>query len=130
MRAKDVTLRSIQWLDRPQLQRAAFHLIAGPKGCGKGTWTARVVANMTTGAYGTKRNALIVSTEDSASIDVAPRLTAAGADLARVEIVLDHFELPGDLHLLHQLAGDVGNVGVLIIDPLSNHMRDKDSNAE
>lgn len=130
IRADQVAMRSIQWLDRPQIQRAAFHLIAGAKGCGKGTWSARVVASMTTGVYGDPRNVLIVSTEDSASIDVTPRLKAAGADLSRVEIVVDHFGLPHDLHLLQQLATDVGDVGVLIVDPLSNHMGTQDSNAE
>src|SRR3954471_1462475 len=74
----DVEMKSIEWLHRPLLQGAAFHLVACPKGVGKGTWLAHVTAAMTTGTYGAARNVLILSSEDSASIDLKPRLVAAG----------------------------------------------------
>ncbi len=128
--ADSVTMRSIRWLDRPHLQRAAFHLVAGPKGCGKGTWTARTIANLTQGAYGEARDAMIVSTEDSIEIDIVPRLTAAGADLSRVHLVTDEFLLPQDLRRLWMAANERGNIGILVIDPLSAHMAAADANAE
>src|SRR5437764_1126036 len=45
----DVTMRSIEWIDRPLFQRGAFHLLAGKKGCGKGTYTAGLAARATRG---------------------------------------------------------------------------------
>ena len=118
----DIEMKSIVWLDRPHLQASAFHLIAGPKGVGKGTWLARVAAHMTRGLYGEPRSVLIVSSEDSASIDLKPRLVAAEADTGRIKLVVDPFVLPADLDRLRDLARDVGNVGLIIIDPVGNHL--------
>ncbi len=128
--ADTVTMKSIRWLDRPHLQRAAFHLVAGPKGCGKGTWTARTIASLTRGVYGDPQDALIVSTEDSIEIDIVPRLRAADADLSRVHLVTEEFALPQDLRRLWLLAHEKANIGILVIDPLSAHMAAADSNAE
>src|SRR5213593_1743338 len=87
-------MRPIEWLDKPFLQRSAFQLIAGPKGVGKGTWISRVTAGMTQGAYGQPRNVLLVSSEDSAAIDIRPRLKAAQGDDSRVYLVRSGFALP------------------------------------
>ena len=128
--ASDVEMRSIEWLDKPLLQGSAFHLLAGAKGVGKGTLVARIAAGMTRGVYGPARNVLMVSSEDSDSIDTVPRLVAAGADLARVHLVRDHLVLPRDLYRLEDKAREIGNVGQVVIDPLSNHIGDTDTNAE
>ncbi len=130
VRAANVKMKSIAWLEWPLLQGLAFQVVAGPKGVGKGTWIAAMIAKMTTGGYGVARDVLIVSTEDSAAIDLAPRLTAARADLARVHIIIDPFVLPADLDRLRALALDIGNIGLLIIDPLSNHMGGADTDKE
>ena len=78
-------LEEIEWIDAPLVQGSAFTLICGPKGCGKGTYIAKVAAKMTRGILGAPRKVVFVSSEDSASIDLVPRLTAAGADLDLVE---------------------------------------------
>jgi hypothetical protein len=125
-----IEARSIEWLDRPFLQHSAFHLLAGPKGVGKGTWLSRVMANVTTGVYGPSCNVLLVSTEDSASIDIRPRLMAAGGDAARVHIVTSEFVLPRDLEPLRNVAIEIGNVGLIIIDPIGNHLSGADTDKE
>lgn len=130
MRADKVQVRAIEWLDKPLLQGSAFTLIAGPKGVGKGTWIAAVTAGMTRGVYGPVRDVLIISTEDSASIDLVPRLNAAGADLTHVHIITGPLSLPADLHRLHDLTVETGNVGMVVIDPLSNHMGGVDTDKE
>jgi len=122
--------RSIEWVDKPFLQRSAFHLAAGPKGVGKGTWLARIMAKMTTGVYGPSRNVLLVSTEDSASIDIRPRLTAAGGDLEHVHLITCAFTLPEDLDRLRALALTIDNVGLIIIDPVGNHLGGADTDKE
>jgi len=130
IRADEIQPRSIKWLDKPKLQRSAFHLITGVKGCGKGTWTARTAAGMTTGAYGSPQNVVIVTTEDSTSIDTVPRLIAAGADLSRVYFIEEHFVLPRDIQRLEDSVSEIGDVGMLIIDPIGNHMGGADTDRE
>src|SRR5581483_5539521 len=130
VRADHIELKSILWLEKPLLQDAAFHLVSGPKGVGKGTWIAGTTAKMTSGAYGRPRNVLIVSSEDSAGIDLAPRLLAAGADMSRVHIVVDHFTLPADLDRLRNLAADITDIGMIVVDPLSNHIGSADTDKE
>src|SRR4051794_5088243 len=62
VRLTDVEMRSIRWVDRPFLQQAAFHVLAGKKGAGKGTWIANLIARATTGdLFGRPRNVLILA---------------------------------------------------------------------
>lgn len=130
IRASAVTMRSIRWLDKPLLQASAFELLAGAKGAGKGTYVARVAAGTTRGVYGRPRNALMVSSEDSDAIDTVPRLVAAGADLERVELIDEPFLLPKDLFRLEDRARATGDVGLIVIDPLSNHIGAADTDKE
>lgn len=130
IRADQVEMKPILWLDKPLLQGSAFHLVAGPKGVGKGTWLAKVAAAMTGGVYGDPRQVLIVSSEDSASIDLVPRLAAAGADRSKVEIVIDHLVLPVDLDRLRDRALELGDVGLIVVDPLGNHLGGADTDRE
>lgn len=130
IRADQVEIKSIVWLDKPLLQGSAFHLVAGPKGVGKGTWTARQMAQVTSRAFGDPRNVVIVSSEDSASIDLVPRLKAAGADLSRVHIVAEHVTLPVDLDRLREYAAELGSVGMIVLDPLGNHLGGADTDRE
>lgn len=122
--------RSIEWLDKPFIQGSAFHLVCGPKGVGKGTWLAKTTAKFTRGIYGERRNVLIVSSEDSAAIDTRPRLSAAGADLERVHLILSDLQLPNDIDRLRDLALDIGDVGMMIIDPVGNHLGGADTDRE
>ena len=69
--ASQITMRSIEWLEKPLWQRSAFQLLAGAKGAGKGTYLAGLAARISHDG----QNVLFVSTEDSAEIDLeaAPR---------------------------------------------------------
>jgi putative DNA primase/helicase len=98
-------MRSIKFLDKPLFQQSAFQLIAGKKGSGKGTYIALIAKKTTRGElFGRPMNVLIVSSEDSASIDIRPRVEAAGGDSERVYIVTRPFLLPRDLDWLKQAA--------------------------
>ena len=126
-----VEMKSIRWLDRPFLQQDSFHLAAGPKGVGKGTWLASQIAKMTRGFNGgSPRNVLIISSEDSAAIDLKPRLVAAEADTDRVRLVVDHIKLPDDLDRLRDLALEIGDVGLIVLDPIGNHLGGADTDKE
>jgi len=117
-----VRMRSIEWFEKPLWQRSAFHLLAGVKGSGKGTFTALLVAKITCGILGEAKSVVIVSSEDSVEVDIKPRLVAAGADLARCHYVTGSFRLPDDVAKLQRTLVAVGDVGLLIIDPVSNHI--------
>lgn len=126
-----VAMRSIEWLDRPMWQRSAFHLLAGAKGTGKGTYLALLAAQVTRGALNRPADkCLFVASEDSASIDLVPRLTAAGADLARCFLIRRHVQLPEDVSWLEQTAGGLGGVGLLVVDPVANHVGNRNTNNE
>jgi AAA domain len=130
LRGDEIEMRSIEWLDKPLLQGSAFHLAAGPKGVGKGTWLARKIADTTKGRLGPKRNVLIVSSEDSASIDLKPRLVAARADHTRWHLVVEELVLPRDLYRIEDLAARLGDIGLIVLDPVGNHLGGVDTDKE
>lgn len=121
----EITMRSIEWLERPLWQRSAFQLLAGPKGAGKGTYLAGLAARVSRSA-----NVLFVSSEDSTEIDLKPRLVAADAVIERCFVIQRHVRLPDDVGGLRALALELGGVGLLVIDPVANHIGVSNSNAE
>jgi hypothetical protein len=121
-----IAMRSIEWLERPLWQTSAFQLLAGAKGSGKGTYLAGLAARISH----TGRNVLFVSTEDSTAIDLKPRLVAAGADIDRCYVVQQHVQLPDDVDDLRALALGLGGVGLFVIDPVANHIGDRNSNGD
>jgi AAA domain len=127
----EVEMRSIVFLDKPLLQADAFHLLAGRKGVGKGTLLAEIAARLTRGELGDKRGVLWIGSEDSAAIDLKPRIVAAEGDPARVHVVQDGWvQLPRDLDLLDDQLRELGGVGLLVIDPVGNHIAGKNSDSE
>src|SRR5262249_28676019 len=125
-----VEMRSIRFALRPLWQWAAFHLLSARKGIGKGTELAWLAAKMTRGELeGGARNVIYVAaSEDSLEIDVKPRLVAAGAVIERVDAIEQHITLPDDIDAIRDLAEGRGNVGMLVIDPLANHVGKRKTN--
>lgn len=124
-------IRRVEWLDKPQLQRGAFHVLAGRKGVCKGTLLCGVAARVTTGElYGEPKRVLVITSEDSIELDFLPRLVAADGDPRMVEIVHGPFRLPDDIAWLKEEALALTNVGLIVIDPIGNHTGGKDTNAE
>lgn len=120
----EVEMRSIEFYERPLWQRSAFTLLGGPKGCGKGTALASLAARVSRDG----ENVLFVATEDSAAIDLKPRLVAAGATIERCFIIKQHVRLPDHVDELRKLALDLGGVGLLVIDPVANHIGSRSAN--
>jgi hypothetical protein len=124
-------VRAVEWLDKPFLQRSAFHLLAGRKGTCKGTWLCGLAARVTTGQmYGKPKRVLVVTSEDSVELDFLPRLLAAGGNRDLVKIVNGAFRMPGDLAWLKEAALEIGNVGLVVIDPIGNHLGGADTDKE
>jgi len=117
-----VAMMPIVFVDKPLFQANAFHLLVGKKNAGKGTFLSSVAARFTRGELGEKRNVLwIAAGEDSLGLDVHPRIVAAGGDAARVFCPEASYtpRLPADIPLIRQWIEDVGDVGLIVIDPVS-----------
>jgi AAA domain len=122
--------KPVVFLDRPFWQADAFHLKVGRKGVGKGTSLADLAARFSRGEMGPKRRVVWIGSEDSVSIDVKPRVLAAGGDPAQIAVVKDWLQLPRDIPRLEAMVDEVGDVGLLVIDPVGNHIVGQNSNDE
>jgi putative DNA primase/helicase len=145
----DVEPEKIEWLWPGRIAIGKQTLIGGEPGLGKSQITAALAATVTTGgAWPCEEgraplgSVIILSAEDDASDTIRPRLDAAGADVRSVYIVTavrqGHgrgrrtFNLQADLQLLEQTILQIGNVRLVIIDPVSSYLGKIDShkNAE
>jgi hypothetical protein len=124
-------IRRVEWLDKPFLQRSAFHLFAGRKGVCKGTYLAGLSARVTNGElYDEPKRVLVITSEDSVELDFKPRVLAAGGKPALVEIITGTFLMPRDIEWLEQTARRLGDVGLIVIDPIGNHLGGTDTDRE
>lgn len=126
----EVEMRSIVFADKPLFQAAAFHLVVGRKGAGKGTLLANIAARVTRGELGEKRNVIWIGSEDSAAIDIKPRIIAAEGDPGRIWLAKSWIQLPRDIEAIGRKMDELGEVGMVVIDPVGNHIGGKNSNAE
>jgi hypothetical protein len=130
-RLSEVAMRSIVFRDKPLLQADAFHLVAGRKGMGKGTLLSEVASRVTRGELGDKRNVVWIGSEDSNSIDVRPRVEAAGGDPDRILVLKKGWiQLPRDIAEIGRAMTEMGDAGMLVVDPISNHIAGKNSNSD
>jgi hypothetical protein len=127
----DVEMKAIRFADRPLYQHGAFHLLVGRKGVGKGTHLAQLAARVTRGVFGEMRHVIWIGSEDSNAIDVRPRIVAAGGDVASVTVVKSgHIRLPEHVDEIRRKALELGGVGLVLIDPVSNHIGSVDTDRE
>lgn len=129
-RACDVEEAPVRFEDKPLLQKDTFHLLAGRKAGGKGIYLCNVAARKTRGELSPKKTVVWIASEDSRSQDLIPRLTVAGADLGRVMFLDAQIKLPQHAGALADMVKKIGNVGLLVIDPLSDFIGGVDSNDE
>jgi hypothetical protein len=127
----------VDWLWPGRFARGKFGLIAGMPDMGKGQIAAFLAAAVTAAVElpcsegkTPQGNVIWFNAEDSARDTVIPRLVAAGADLKRIHFVngarVDGenrtFNLVTDLRLLQKAIKRIGNVVLVIIDPVSAYL--------
>jgi putative DNA primase/helicase len=136
-KAADLEMRGVDWLWPGRFARGKFGLIAGLPDMGKGQIAAFIAAAVTAAiplpcdeGIAPQGKVIWFNAEDDARDTVLPRLTAAGADLnrirfvngARVGGVEKMFSLVTDLQLLRKAINEIGNVVLVIIDPVSAYL--------
>src|SRR6185369_867344 len=127
-----LTPQPIAWLWHGWLALGKMHLLAGAPGQGKTTIAITFAATVTIGGRwpdGSRCNAgnvLIWSGEDDHADTLLPRLVAAGADRSRVFFVtgsringeLQSFDPARDMQALQAQAERIGDVRLVIVDPV------------
>lgn len=132
LQASTLTPEPVSWLWFQWLALGKFHVLAGPPGQGKTTIALACMATVSAGGRwpdGTPcstGNVMIWSGEDDPQDTLLPRLMAMGADVSRVYFIqgtridgkAEPFDPARDLAQLMSKAEEVGNVRLLIVDPV------------
>jgi len=151
-RGDEITPLPIDWLWPGRIARGKITVVAGHPGTGKSQVTSAIVATVTRGGRwpvdGTRApegSAVILSAEDDAADTIMPRLIAADADVSRVHIVeathtiaadgtggIRGVDLGRDVAALEALLESIGDVVLIVIDPITAYLGRTDShvNAE
>jgi RecA-family ATPase len=151
-RVSDIEPEAILWLWDQRLACGKFSVISGNPGLGKSQVCASLSAVVSVGGKWpvTRDSAplgsvIILSAEDDPKDTIRPRLEAAGADLTKIHlieavrataqdgsIVRRGFSLSSDIPKLIVLMHELGDVRLVIIDPISAYFGATDShkNAE
>jgi hypothetical protein len=142
--------REVRWLWWPFVPLRELTAFYGEGEVGKTSIGFDLAARVSTGAPmpqiegepeeqgGEPSTVLIISQEDDPNTVVAPQVAAAGADLSRVELVgyerpdnPDEFDLITSLHdklpEIETIIRERGDVGLIIIDPISDFTGGKDT---
>jgi hypothetical protein len=128
----DLTPEPIRWLWDGWLARGKMHILAGAPGQGKTTIALALAATVTTGgrwpdgSHCPRGNVIIWSGEDDPADTLLPRLMASGADRSRVFFITgarvngeaDAFDPARDMAALQAEAARIGNVRLIIVDPV------------
>ena len=139
VRVADVEGKKVDWLWPGRIARGKLTIVAGNPDVNKSTMTLDLTARVTTGAllpagegHAPLGSVIILTAEDDVADTVRPRLEVAGADLARVHVIIAikaangagprSFDLSQDIGRLEKAIGEIGDVLLVIIDPISAYM--------
>lgn len=132
VRGCDLKPEAVHWLWNGWLAAGKMHILGGAPGTGKTTISMALAATITSGGRwpdGTRTqvgNVVIWSGEDDPADTLVPRLALSGADLSRVYFISEvsdgnegrPFDPAKDMEPLRRKLAEIGNVRLLIIDPI------------
>ena len=142
VRVSSVTAQPIKWLWPSRMALGKVTMVAGHPGLGKSQFTAYLAAMVTRGGpwpagegRAPKGSVLMLSAEDDVADTIRPRLEAAGADIYRIDVLtavqdagaVRGFSLARDLVALEAELVRIGDVRLIIIDPLTAYLGATDS---
>lgn len=130
--AADVYQEGIRWIWGEWLAKGKLHILAGQAGTGKTTLALSLAAiiskggKFADGSNAKKGTVLIWSGEDGINDTLAPRLSAAGADLTKIHFIDGYddnyhkrsFEPSTDINALMQKVELISDLSLVIIDPI------------
>jgi len=130
--AATLTPEPTDWLWCGWLARGKLHILAGAPGQGKTTIALSFAATVSSGgkwpdmSQSPQGKILIWSGEDDAADTLLPRLLASGADTSNIYFVqgskrygkLEPFDPSKDMEKLQEEAELLGNVKLIIVDPI------------
>ena len=140
----DVQPEKVEWLWPGRIAIGKQTLIGGEPGLGKSQITAALAGAVTTGGswpcnegHAPTGGVVILSAEDDAADTIRPRLDAVEADVSRIFLISAvrqsdgngrrTFNLQADLALLEEAISRIGDVRLVIIDPVSSYLGKIDS---
>jgi putative DNA primase/helicase len=134
IQATQIAPQAIRWAWPGWLALGKLTILAGAGGTGKTTLTIGLAAVLTSGGRWPdgehckeRRSVIVWSSEDDPADTIVPRLLAAGADLGKVYILqgringlgdVQPFDPAKDIDLLAEVLSRVGDVGLIMIDPI------------
>jgi putative DNA primase/helicase len=136
----DVQCEAVSWMWPGRLACGHVTLMAGAPGDGKSQISCDVTARITIadvwpdGGRAPLGSVIMLSAEDSVKDVIRPRLEAAGADISKVHVVnaaiskdgnQRTFDLQTDLAGLRRLVAKIGDVALVILDPITSYMGSK-----
>jgi hypothetical protein len=135
--AADVTMTAVEWLWPNRFGIGKLGIIAGLPDEGKGLLISYIAAQTTNGGalpcnegIARRGKVILFTAEDDPSDTVVPRLAAAGADLTCIVIISmvreagkdRMFSLQTDLEMLRRKIDEIGDVVLVLIDPVSAYL--------
>jgi len=132
IQASKVKIALITWLWFGYLAKGKLHILCGRPGAGKTTLGLKLAATITTGeswpdgSESKLGNVVIWSSEDDPADTLLPRLIAAGANTDKVYFINGVTDIEGkrafdpasDMEPLRREIRRIGNVKLLVIDPI------------
>lgn len=145
----EIKAKPIEWLEHQVIPRGMLFMLAGDPGQAKSQLTCGLAASVSTGkpwlTAASKRtrepfNVIMLNAEDANDAVIKPRLLAAGADMSKVftlQSVLKYDDkgkaTEGEISLAHDIRSldrairELGNVALIVIDPISAYLGKVDS---
>ena len=133
--ASSIQPKAIDWIWNGYLASGKLHILAGVPATGKTSIALAFAATISIGGYWPDQtkceegNVLIWSGEDDPKDTLVPRLSALGANVNNIhfiEGIIDKdkksrpFDPSTDFPALHEAAMKIGNIKLVIVDPIVN----------